>query len=203
MLGNHDTNYQGTIALSQNAINAIMFNDFGKAYYRIERHNCALYVFDSGTDGRTSLSSYDKEQLDWFAKPLVAEQKDNIVIASHIIIEGTQENSHLSAFATAIEQIAEAYNNRGSVTIDGVSYAFIGVTGNGRIRCFIGGHTHYDYANTEEAIPIFITLNAIATNELSSENPDIRFDMILIDFDEGKLHAIRVGDGENRTMNLA
>lgn len=203
MLGNHDTNYQGTIALSQNAINALIFNDFGESFYRVERHNCALYIFDSGTDGRTSLSSYDKEQLDWFAKSLAKEQKDNIVIASHIIIEGSQGSSHLSAFATAIEQIAEAYNNRGSVTIDGVAYVFTGVTGNGRIRCFIGGHTHYDYVNTEEAIPIFITLNAIATNELSSENPNIRFDMILIDFDEGKLHAIRVGDGENRTMNLA
>lgn len=203
MLGNHDTNYQGTIALSQNAINALIFNDFGESFYRVERHNCALYLFDSGTDGRTSLSSYDKEQLNWFAESLVAEQKDNIVIASHIIIEGSQGSSYLSAFATAIEQIAEAYNNRGSVTIDGVSYAFTGVTGNGRIRCFIGGHTHYDYVNTEEAIPIFITLNAIATNELSSENPDIRFDMILIDFDEGKLHAIRVGDGENRTIDLA
>ena len=203
MLGNHDTNYQGTIALSQNAINALIFNDFGESFYRVERHNCALYLFDSGTDGRTSLSSYDKEQLDWFAKSLAEEQKDNIVIASHIIIEGSQGSSHLSPFATAIEQIAEAYNNRGSVTIDGVAYVFTGVTGNGRIRCFIGGHTHYDYVNTEEAIPIFITLNAIATNELSSENPNIRFDMILIDFDEGKLHAIRVGDGENRTMNLA
>ena len=203
MLGNHDTNYQGTIALSQSAINALIFNDFGKSFYRVERHNCALYIFDSGTDGRTSLSSYDKEQLDWFAKSLIAEQKDNIVIASHIIIEGSQGSSYLSAFATAIEQVAEAYNNRGSVTVDGVNYVFTGVTGNGRIRCFIGGHTHYDYVNTEEAIPIFISLNAIATNELSSENPDIRFDMILIDFDEGKLHAIRVGDGENRTMNLA
>ena len=203
MVGNHDTNYQGVAPLSQDTINAIMFNDFGKAYYRVERHNCALYVFDSGTDGRTSLSSYDKEQLNWFAESLVAEQKDNIVIASHIIIEGSQGSSYLAAFATAIEQIAEAYNSRGSVTIDGVTYVFTEVTGNGRIRCFIGGHTHYDYVNTEEAIPVFITLNAVATNDLFSERPNPRFDLILVDFAEGKLHSIRVGDGENRTIDLA
>lgn len=203
MLGNHDTNYQGDSPLSQDTINTLIFNDFGKAYYRVERHNCALYVFDSGTDGRTLLSSYDKEQLNWFAESLVVEQKDNIVIASHIIIEGSQGSSYLSTFATTIEQIAEAYNNRGNVTIDGVTYAFTGVTGNGRIRCFIGGHTHYDYVNTEEAIPIFITLNAVATNDLPSERPNPRFDMILIDFAGGKLYAIRVGDGENRTIDLA
>ena len=203
MLGNHDTNYQGVAPLSQDTINAIMFNDFGKAYYRIERHNCALYVFDSGTDGWSALSDYEKAQLNWFAESLVAEQKDNIIIASHIIIEGAQGSSYLSAFATAIEQVANAYNNRGSVTIDGVTYVFTGVTGNGRIRCFIGGHTHYDYVNTNEAIPIFITLNAIATNDLSSERPNPRFDMVLIDFAGGKLYAIRVGDGENRTIDLA
>lgn len=203
LLGNHDTNYQGTEVLSQAAINALSFNDYGKAYYRVERHNCALYLFDSGTDGRSVLSNYEKEQLTWFAESLVAEQKDNIVIASHIIIEGAQGSSYLSAFATAIEQIAEAYNNRGNVTIDGVEHIFTGVTGNGRVRCFVGGHTHYDYVNTTEPIPIFITTNAIATASLSSENPSPRFDMILIDFTEGKLHAVRVGDGSDRTIDLA
>lgn len=205
MLGNHDTNYQG-VALPQDAINSLMFNDFGKSYYRVEQKNCALYVFDSGTDGRTVLSSYEKEQLNWFASTIYAEQKDNIIIASHIIIEGSQSDNYISTFATAIEQIAEAYNNRGSVTIDGISYIFTGVTGNGRIRCFIGGHTHFDYVNTEQPIPIFITLNTIATTSLSTifgDGVKPRFDMILIDFSDGKLHAIRVGDGENRTIDLA
>ena len=206
MLGNHDTNYQG-VALSQDAINTLLFNDFGKSYYRIERHNCALYVFDSGTDGRTTISAYEQEQLAWFAQSLYSEKSPNIIIASHIIVAGSSvEQSTIQPFAEAIEQIAGAYNNRGSVTVNGYEYQFGTATGDGKVRCFIGGHTHYDYINTEQPIPIFITLNAIATSGISEIWGDAvspRFDMILIDFTEGVLHAVRVGDGSDRTMDLA
>ena len=206
MLGNHDTNYQG-VALSQDAINTLLFNDFGKSYYRIERHNCALYVFDSGTDGRTTISAYEQEQLAWFAQSLYSEKSPNIIIASHIIVDGSSvEQSTIQPFAEAIEQIAGAYNNRGSVTVNGYEYQFGTATGDGKVRCFIGGHTHYDYINTEQPIPIFITLNAIATSGISEIWGDAvspRFDMILIDFTEGVLHSVRVGDGSDRTMELA
>ena len=206
MLGNHDTNYQG-VALSQDAINTLLFNDFGKSYYRIERHNCALYVFDSGTDGRTTISAYEQEQLAWFAQSLYSEKSPNIIIASHIIVAGSSvDQSTIQPFAEAIEQIAGAYNNRGSVTVNGYEYQFGTATGDGKVRCFIGGHTHYDYINTEQPIPIFITLNAIATSGISEIWGDAvspRFDMILIDFTEGVLHSVRVGDGSDRTMELA
>lgn len=206
MLGNHDTNYQG-VALSQGAINTLLFNDFGKSYYRIERHNCALYLFDSGTDGRTTISAYEQEQLAWFAQSLYSEKSPNIIIASHIIVAGSSvEQSTIQPFAEAIEQIAGAYNNRGSVTVNGYEYQFGAALGEGRVRCFIGGHTHYDYINTEQPIPIFITLNAIATSGISEIWGDAvspRFDMILIDFTEGVLHSVRVGDGSDRTMELA
>ena len=206
MLGNHDTNYQG-VALSQESINTLWFNDYGKSYYRAERHNCALYVFDSGTDGRTTISAYEQEQLAWFAQSLFSETSQNIIIASHIIIAGSSaESSIIQPFAEAIEQIAGAYNSRSNVVVNGYEYIFENVTGNTKVRCFIGGHTHFDYMDTTQPIPIFITLNAVATNALAEiwgNAISPRFDMILIDFTEGKLHSVRVGDGNNRTMNLA
>lgn len=206
ILGNHDTNYQG-VALSQDSIDALWFNDLGKSYYRVERHNCSLYIFDSGTDGRTTISAFEQEQLAWFAQSLYAETSPNIIIASHIIVAGSSaESSVIQPFAEAIEQIAGAYNSRSNVTVNGYEYQFNTVTGNGKVRCFIGGHTHYDYMDTTQPIPIFITLNTLASNvlaEIWGNAVSPRFDMILIDFTEGKLHAVRVGDGSDRTMALA
>lgn len=210
LLGNHDTNYQGreeagsadnTGILDQQTIVNLLYNDVGRAYYKIERHNCDIYCFDSGTDHRNTLSSYDKTQLDWFAQELARNTRPDIVLATHIIMEGSSDAPQISVFADAIEQVADAYNRRTSVVVDGTEYSFANVT-TGRIRCIIGGHTHYDYTNEEAPIPIFCTRNLVAPTALPGR-ATYTFDLILIDFTAGVLHAVRVGNGTDRELSLA
>lgn len=212
LLGNHDTNYQGkdtpespiyTGQLDQQTINNLWYNDVGKSYYKIERQNCDIYCFDSGTDGRTAISPYDKEQLNWFAQNLSNNTKQNIVLATHIVVEGSSDFPALSVFANAIEQIADAFNRRTSVIVDGSEYIFTHVT-TGKVRCLIGGHTHYDYMNDSVAIPIFVTRNFVAPSVSTIPGLVIyTFDLIFIDFTAGLLRSVRVGEGNDRTLNLS
>lgn len=210
LVGNHDTNYQGketpesanwTGLLNQQTINNLWYNEKGKSYYKIERPNCDIYCFDTGTDGRTEISTYEQEQLAWFANNLGSNTKENIVIAMHIVVNGTVDSPVLSTFAQAIEQMANGFNRRRTITVNGVTYVFNNVS-TGKIRCILGGHTHYDYMNTSVAIPILITRNFCNPGD-SAGTAVYTFDLIFIDFTAGVLHAVRVGNGNDRTLNLA
>ncbi len=206
-IGNHDTNYQGkssidaeanTGRLSQDVIARLWFRKYGfKMYYTYKMLNTRLYVFDTELDWYSSMSEYRWEQIDWFANQLIKNNDKHIMLLAHIINNQSQENYQTNGFgiqplANNITIIAQAYNNRQSITLNSKVYNFSQATG--KIACFIGGHAHYDANAVINNIPIIITTNALASNP--------RFDIYMLDYDNAKLRTVRVGEGNDREIDI-
>lgn len=192
MLGNHDTNYQGTEELPQNAIDAILFREEGKAYYRFDTDNCTCFVFDTGKDNDHSQSAYRIAQYGFFKDGLLADVKDNIVLFFHIYY---YNSTNQAVMAQDIMNMAGAFNNRTSVTIAGTTYDFSAVT-HGVIRFAIVGHSHFDFDVVDNGIPVIGTLNV----QKNGESPS--FDMVLADFSNNVINLVRVGHGSDRTIQM-
>ena len=92
-----------------------------------------------------------------------------------------------------IGEIIATYNNRGKGNLDGTEYDFSACTGH--IDYVMCGHAHKDYIETIGGIPCIIT-----TKLKDSSTPT--FDLCLADYDNNKLHLIRVGSGEDRTIDI-
>lgn len=192
MLGNHDTNYQGTEELPQNAIDAILFREEGKAYYRFDTDNCTCFVFDTGKDNDHSQSAYRIAQYGFFKDGLLSNVKDNIALFFHIYY---YNSTNQAVMAKDIMDMAGAFNNRTSVTIAGTTYDFSAVT-SGSIRMAIVGHSHFDFNVVDNGIPVIGTLNV----QKNGESPS--FDMVLADFSNNVINLVRVGHGSDRTIQM-
>ncbi|HAE23961.1 MAG TPA: hypothetical protein DCG33_01345 [Prevotellaceae bacterium] len=204
-LGNHDTNYQGVEnegsaawsgILPQIAINNLWFSKYGKAYYDYKANNARFYVFDSGTDLVSTMTSYRWEQVDWFANKLIENDDDHSVIALHIFTNqltkaNYESDPKIQSLAENLTLIAQAYNSKSTVTLNSVTYDFTDTTG--KVAFLIAGHTHYDLTTDLNDIPVIITTT-------SGYTPT--FDLMFVDYTNSTLVAVRVGDGNDRTMSI-
>ena len=205
ILGNHDTNYQGyeyietgredktydrsecaKCQLSIAAIRALWYRKQKNAYFAIDGDCTRFYVFDSGLDWYQEMTEYRWEQAHWFARALLSEKPQFAAILMHIAT---------ATFADHIMQIASAYNHHSKITVDGVEYDFENSTGT--VGFALAGHEHCDYTFTRHEIPVVITANLKGTDDQP------RFDLVLVDWEAGKLHMTRVGEGKDRTIELA
>ena len=203
MLGNHDTNYQGVDdgdipkQLSNQTITNLMFRDFGRNYYTFKTQVSRFYIFDSGTDWASAMTEYRWEQVDWFAKQLSENDDAHSVIGIHIVTNQTkaswEESPSIQPFADNLTLIARAYNGRQTITLNEVTYDFTNATG--KVEFVISGHTHWDGMGVVNSIPTMFT-----TLVMSGYVPT--FDLIYADYTNRVVKAIRVGNGENRTMSL-
>lgn len=196
--GNHDTNYQGTEELSTSALINLMFGNYGKMYYSFTTPHSRFYVFDTGKDHETVMTAYRWEQVDWFGKQLLTNTADeHIVIALHIVTNQTKtnfdSNPTFQSMATNIAKIADAYNNKTSITLNDETYNFSSATGT--VEFIIAGHTHWDKITTLENIPVLITQEAFAGSTST-------FDLVFADYTNRVVKTVRIGEGSNRTMNL-
>lgn len=191
VLGNHDTNYQGTDALTQTTVDALWFRGTNtkKAYYKFEKSPAMCYVLNSGIE-HASLTKYDYDQLNWFCGELLTDDPDHGIVFMHIITLGSQ------GMVTTLGSIISAFNSKGTVTVsytDGDSqthsttHDFSGVSGH--IDFAVGGHTHADSTGTIGGVPYFVT----GSNSYSSDVPLV--DLVLVDFDEDtrKVNLVRAG----------
>ena len=202
IVGNHDTNYQGKLdayseiytgTLTDATIRNLLFRREGAAYYRYAGAASAMYVLDSGTDSSaTNMTEYRWAQIDWLANALKAETADNVIFAMHII--HNNDNGVIASLADNAMQVAEAYNARTTITLNGTTYDFNGCTG--KVRFAIAGHRHTDNVGTLHNIPYVMTTNLEAGSVPT-------FDLVLADFDAGTAHFVRVGSGESRTVTMA
>lgn len=200
VLGNHDTNYQGVVSsedssrgdLTHQTLVNLMFRENGNTYYKFKGNNTQFYVFDTGTDWEDWMTAFKWEQIDWFAKALIADDAEHTVIIQHIYYSsGTTVNN----MASNIQAVAGAYNSRTTLTLNGITYDFSGCTG--KIACVIAGHSHYDDIITENvSVPVWLT-----TNMMDGSTPT--FDLCVIDYTAGKMKSVRIGTGNNREMTLA
>lgn len=203
VLGNHDTNYQGGLVegdrwtgrLNQDVINNLWYRDTKKAYYTFKGSNTTFYVFDTGTEAET-VGAYHNEQLLWFADALRSET-GNIALAYHIHFYQVKDDGTelLQPMTAEIVRIANAYNNRASVTVNGQTFNYTGATGN--IRFALTGHTHRDNVTNVGTFPVVETLNAYDHNTTTAH-----FDLCYVDYTRDKLHLIRCGTGEDRVVNI-
>jgi len=199
LLGNHDTNYQGVVNASdssrgdlthQTLIN-LMFRENKNTYYDWLGNNTRFFVFDTQTDWESAMDEFKWAQINWFAQKLLTNQNAHIIILQHIYYN---EDTTIAPMAENIQTICGAFNRRASVTLNGITYNFSGVTG--KIHCIIAGHSHFDAIDTAGNVPVWLT-----TNMRDGNTPT--FDLMLVDYTAGKLKSVRVGTGSNREMTLA
>lgn len=205
LVGNHDTNYQGkkdaesaphTTKLTNQSIADLWYRNEGRAYYSFDGVNTRFYCFDTGTEGQT-LGMYDNygwKQAQWFANALLTDNHSHIAIVAHILYD-TVESMVIHPLADKILEIAEAYNNRTTINVNGTSYDYSGKTG--KVDYALFGHAHGDHTFTIHNIPCVVTTWVRA----GSNSPT--FDLALADYDNRQLKFIRVGSGENRTINMS
>ena len=195
LLGNHDTNYQGSISeedsknhveniaarLHQKAIDNTYSSMRRRSYFRYEAPTFAMYCFDTGIETSGLSTEYYKNQVKWFAESLKTETSKHIVVAMHIICNG----SNLMPLADEITKCAKMYNEKGSYTYEDITYNYENAIG--KVAFAIGGHNHADSQGVANSIPYVLTINAAPYGSYST----LPFDLCAIDWDKGKLYMYR------------
>ena len=194
IVGNHDTNYQGSPTLTENQLRNIWYSG-DKCYYEIKRKNCTFYALDTGLDNDDTLSSYRLEQLSWLCGKLTSDDRGHSEIFMHIVFTSGSDATQISAMASKVGEIITAYNSRTSITIDGTVYNFSSCTG--EIDFILCGHVHNDFDTTLGGVPCVSIINTGAAGTGTAS-----FDMCLADFDNNVLKMIRVGQGNDRTFSI-
>lgn len=206
MFGNHDNNYQGGIVNEQRSdgdegiiSNAVMTNlwyrEYGKMYYTFSGTTTRFFVLDTGIDWTEAMDDYRWEQIDWLANLLKSEPKTHNAIAMHIVSNATSFEDGITPMADAVTKLANAYNTRSSIVLNGKTYDF--TSSEGKIHVVICGHTHYDYMGQINGVPTFCT-----TQFLAGYTGAETFDMIVLDYANNKLRSVRVGNGSNRELDI-
>lgn len=192
IVGNHDTNYQGTETINNGQLANIIFRKQKKNYYSFDGHSSKFYVLDSGVDGKTEMTAYDLEQIAWLCTELLANTNDHIVVCIHIFWSDTSYT--LDVWGSALTDIVNAFNNKGTYSNNGASYDFSNA--NGKIEFVLAGHTHADMSQVlTSGVPVIATRNAGYGN--------YAFDMINVDYDAKTLTCTRVGAGNDRNFVLS
>lgn len=195
VVGNHEYNDCGTKLLTAQTVNNLLLPEHEKNYYTYDGAITRFYVLDTGTLGY-DVTDYGWEQIDWLAKQLITDKAQFSAIASHIwYVADTDGTLVLTPFADAVLQLAQAYNTKSSVTLNGETYSFEAATG--RVEFAIGGHKHVDKTAEEYGIPVILnTCVSIAGYGRPT------FDLVLADYTNRKLHFVRIGSYSNRTVEL-
>ena len=201
--GNHDDNTQGvndegtanTGVLPRNTLKNLWFSKWDSIYYDFETGHTHYYVFDTGSDWTTSMTSYRWEQVDWFANKLMEDDASHSVPMMHIFTNQSkadfESNPVVQLLADNIALIAQAYNARATITLNGISYDFSDCIG--KVAYMLCGHSHYDSDIVWHDIPVIVTINA-------SFKPS--FDLCYVDYNNAKMTLIRIGSGDNREFTI-
>ena len=193
IVGNHDYNYLGTDNedLTADTIKSLWFRKYEHPYYEFKGTESRCFMLDTGIDQTTAMDEYRWGQIDWLGNRLMENTDEHILVFQHIYKQG--EQMFIPPFADNVLLLLSAFNSRGDIWLNGIHYDF--ATAKGRVACVIAGHQHKDAIYNDYSVPVFVT----TTFNLSEPT----FDMILIDYNNNKLHSVRVGIGEDREMNLA
>ena len=206
IIGNHDTNYQGidhegsdenTGRLPQDVIRQVWFRKYGSMYYSYKALSSRFYIFDTELDWYTSMTEYRWEQVDWFAKQLIQNDDTHSIMFFHIFSNASKVNleanvpGNVVPFIENLYEVAMKYNAKETLTLNGESYNFTGTSG--KIAFAQCGHSHFDSIVTYKGIPTVITTN---TTWLSN------FDLCVVDYTNEKYKMFRIGDGDDREVNI-
>lgn len=205
VVGNHDYNYQlWNIEKQTNTVNPEMLSpehlreawcsNFENTYYTFDTPNAKYVVFDTGLDWTsvTTLNDHLDAQIPWFANILKNNITEHICLVMHILFSDN-ELKNLGTVAQKIFSMAQAFNERTTVTIDDIKYDFSECTG--KIVCAYGGHKHVDYVGMANGIPVILVID--------TQSGDIpSFDIVYADYENKVVNTERIGTGKNRTITL-
>jgi predicted phosphodiesterase len=195
VVGNHDDNYQGEGALSHSTIRNLNYRQEGNTYYAKDGNVTTFCVLDTGSDASPLMDNFRWEQISWLAETFIKAKK-HIVICMHIynrVGDADNWNRDITDFAKNIQALSSAFNRRESIILNGVSYDFS--EEKGKVECIMTGHTHFDYIDDTDAIPVYCITNFQDGNQAS-------FDLIVLDYSSKMLSSVRIGTGNNRNMKL-
>ena len=196
IVGNHDTNYQGVAELSNNTIRNLFFRKEGKAFYSVDGINTKFLIFDTHKEHEVA-TDYDNEQILWYLSELQKNTTENIILMPHIVYPWADDNGiytpTVHPLASKLLEIAQAFNNKTTISVLGTSYNFASATG--KVRCLIGGHSHTDYVTTINTVPVVLT-----THLRDGNSPT--FDLCLADYDNNILKLVRIGAGADREIAI-
>ena len=229
LFGNHDNNpyYPDSSqsswvnALSYDTIRNLMFRENGNPYYSFDGLHTKFYMLNTGVSFIKTMTDATYPQLlgdrwaqvDWLANKFLTDDAAHSIIAMHIYANGSNEEQwHSSAtgygsngihdLGKNVKQLAIAYNNRQSITLNGHTYNFANCTG--QIMFIICGHTHWDYVDTTGEIPIISVTCLEGGYKVNGESVYAlkpTFDCCMADLDGNALYMTRVGAGVSRIIN--
>ena len=197
MMGNHDTNYQGIISeenknrgdFPKDFIDKEYFSETGSAYYSFIEGNTEFFILDSGLDWNTDLDDYRREQLKWLSKQLEKSDCLHKAIGIHMFYN---DGIKITPMAEELMSICSAFNSRTKYIIDDDEYDFS--HSRGVIHFVISGHSHVDFTEIVQGIPVIGT-----TCFYNETHP---FDICILNYNTGYLDMIRVGEGEDRHVEM-
>lgn len=200
VVGNHDTNYQPRQnVLTREEILATLFMGAKKTYGSTMLNNTLIYYLDSEIDWDETVGEFDNamnaykwEELKWLANSLKSDDKPHSAIFMHIWVN--DNGNKLGKLAIEVSKLITAYNGRSTITIQNEEFDFSKSTG--RIEFVLAGHMHEDMNTSVGDVPVIMTIN----DGYNTANNN--FDVIVVDYDNRKLHTLRYGNGSDRTFNL-
>lgn len=200
MMGNHDTNYLGYVSsrdkqrgdLPREFIDNEYFSDTGSAYYAFDGENTRFYILDSGLDWNTAMDDYRWEQILWLAEELESNDVEHIAIGIHMFYN----LDIITPMSELLVQLCDAYNTKQSISFNSTEFDYAKTSG--KIHMILSGHSHKDGLNYEGkdcSIPVVRICNYTIDGSQS-------FDLCLMNYDKGIIYLFRLGEGENRSVNL-
>lgn len=193
IIGNHevDDNYGN---LTNEEIIAVMFNKFGNTFYTVERGDYTSVILDSGGLNVGGYANYDEKiysQFNWIYNIIKNSNSQYFGVFVHI----TTYSGRIIDSMSDLLRMFDACNSHTSVTINNTLYDYSNT--NKTVEFVMSGHIHNDSVNySNGGIPVITTINC------STQGTDANFDLAFADFDNKKLYLTRVGNGDDRTINI-
>lgn len=192
VIGNHDLNVEApdpTGAYLTEPQLAKLWYDSDVGYYTIDTSETRCFMFDSG-DQSKPMTSYRWTQVDWFANLLLTNTKPHLFGLIHIIGNATSDESGVvRELGENLTLLANAFNQRQSITLNGHTYDYS--TATGTFHYMLSGHYHKDYSTVINNIPVVYTTSGYAV------------DCCYADFSDNVIHLTRISINGGYDQNLS
>ena len=184
--GNHDLNAESPAdAEMTEAQLARIWYEKDVCYFTVDDTDTRCFMFDSGRDV-DAMTTYRWNQVNWFAARLLENTKPHVFGVIHIAGHGpVNQYPAYPSFSDNVTKVADAFNRRTSITLNGRTYDFAGSDLAGTFHFMLSGHFHEDRMETENNIPVFFSAAHRA------------IDCCCADWDACRLSMLRTGIGTN------
>ena len=210
ILGNHDNNLYGTGGIlsleNLNNLAPVLSNmtweskaGFDPAYRcgcvlceNANGHSYKIFIFDTWECNYNNLTTYDEEQIRWFLDEITnLSVDDHIIIFAHGADAGAASSPLMGEVRSVLDYVGSGvYQAPWGEEID------LGSCTSPLNRPFMFcGHTHEDADDT--------TFGLCTTTPFTNYGEgEPTFDLVCVDYDRSVINMIRVGEGEDRTLNI-